>query len=113
MLAKCSNPVCSALFLHLKEGRLFSLESDPAFHSSGSYRLEYFWLCPRCSPAMTLRLSEDGTVITFLLPERIRGVPGDVAFTSEHRRKGLLLRSVSFLSPEDGAHIRARLKVGH
>jgi len=113
MLAKCSNPLCSALFLHLKEGRLFRLESDPAFHSSEPARLEYFWLCPRCSPAMTLRLSEDGTVVTVLLPERIRGVPGDVAFISEHREKGLLLRSVSSPSPEDGAHITARLKVGH
>ena len=62
---------------------------------------------------MTLRLSEDGTVVTVLLPERIRGVPGDVAFISEHREKGLLLRSVSSPSPEDGAHITARLKVGH
>ncbi len=113
MLAKCSNPSCSTPFLHLKGGRLFRLESDPAFRSSEPDRLEYFWLCPHCSPAMTLRLSEDGTVVTVPLPERIRSVPGDVAFTSEHPGKGLLLRSVSSPSPEDGAHIKARLKLGH
>jgi len=114
MLAKCSNPLCSARFLHLKEGRLFRLESNPALHSSESDQLEYFWLCPRCSPKMALRLNGDGTVVTFLLPERIRGIPGDVAFTSEHRGKGLLLRSVSSLSPEGlGSHVTARVKGGH
>jgi hypothetical protein len=113
MLAKCSNPLCSAKFLHLKEGRLFRLESDPALHSSESDRLEYFWLCPHCSPMMALRLSEDGTVVTVLLPERIRGVPGDVAFTSQHRGKGLLLRSVSSPPTERlGGHVTARLKGG-
>lgn len=50
---------------------------------------------------MALRLSEDGTVVTVLLPERIRGVPGDVAFTSQHPGKGLLLRSVSSPSPDE------------
>lgn len=114
MLAKCSNPLCSAKFLHLKEGRLFRLESDPALHSSESDRLEYFWLCPRCSPTMALRLSEDGTVVTVPLPERIRGIPGDVAFTSQHRGKGLLLRSVSSPPTERlGGHVTARLKGGH
>ena len=113
MLAKCSNPLCSAKLLHLKEGRLFRLENDPALQSE-SDRLEYFWLCPRCSPTMVLRLSEDGTVVTVPLPERIRGVPGDVAFTSQHRGKGLLLRSVSS-PPTEGleGHVTARRKGGH
>jgi hypothetical protein len=112
VLAKCSNPLCSAKFLHLKEGRLFRLESDPALQSL-SDQLEYFWLCPRCSTTMALRLSEDGTVVTVPLPKRIRGVPGDVAFTSQHRGKGLLLRSVSSPSPEGGGDVRARRKAGH
>ena len=29
MLAKCTNPSCSALFSHLAEGRLFLLETEP------------------------------------------------------------------------------------
>jgi hypothetical protein len=53
-------------------------------------------------------------VVTVLLPERIRGVPGDVAFTSQHRGKGLLLRSVSSPPTERlGGHVTARLKGGH
>lgn len=63
---------------------------------------------------MTLHLSEDGTVVTVLLPEPIRGVPDDVALASEDRKKGLLLRSVSSPSPQGlGGHIRTRLKGGH
>ena len=46
---------------------------------------------------MTLRLKEDGIVVTVLLPEPIRGVPDGVALSWADRKKGLLLRSVSSL----------------
>jgi len=36
---------------------------------------------------MTLRLREDGTVLTVLLPEPIRGVPDGVAFSWADRKK--------------------------
>ena len=49
---------------------------------------------------MTLRLREDGTVVTVLLPEPIRGVPNSVALNWTDRKSGLLLRSVSAASPE-------------
>lgn len=49
---------------------------------------------------MTLRLREDGTVMTVLLPKPTRGVPDAVVVTSADRKKGLLLRSVSFSLPE-------------
>ena len=63
---------------------------------------------------MTLRVREDGTVGTVLLPEAIRGVPDGVAFTSADREKGLLLCSVSFLLPERlGGRAGARLKDGY
>ena len=61
---------------------------------------------------MTLRLKEDGTVVTVLLPESIRGVPNDVASTAVDRQKGLLLRSVSFPSEYFGSRKRGRLKGG-
>ncbi len=113
MVATCSNPSCSASFRYLGEGRLFRLEGDPAFRSK-SNRVEYFWLCHRCSSAMTLRLREDGTVVTVLLPEPIRGVADGVALTVVDRGKGLLLRSVSFPLPEYlGGHTRRRLKARH
>jgi hypothetical protein len=63
---------------------------------------------------MALRLSEQEIVATVLLPERIRDVPGDVAFISQHRGKGLLLRSVSSPPKEVlGGHVTARRKGGH
>jgi|ERR1035438_637430 hypothetical protein len=72
MVAKCRNLSCSASFLYLEDGRLFRLESDPALRSSQSRPVEYFWLCQRCASMMTLRLTEDGKVITAPLPESIR-----------------------------------------
>src|SRR5271157_2265423 len=100
MLAKYSDPSCAAPFRYLEDGKLFRLESDPTLRSSKSNRVEYFWLCHRCSSTMTLRLREDGTVVTVLLPEPLRGVPDGVALTAVDRKKGLLLRSVSFPLPE-------------
>jgi hypothetical protein len=114
MLTECSNPSCVAPFRYLKDGRLFRLESDPTLWSSKSNRVEYFWLCHRCSSEMTLRLKEDGTVVTVLLPEPIRGVPDGVALSWADRKTGLLLRSVSSLLPEHvGGRIRTRLKDGN
>src|ERR1035441_7500224 len=114
MLAKCSSPSCVAPFHYLEDGRLFRLESDPALRSSKSDRVEYFWLCHRCSSTMTLRLTEDGTVVTVLLPESIRGVPDGVALTSTDRRKGLLLRTVSLTLPAHlGGPVRTVLKDGY
>jgi len=113
MLANCANPLCSASFRRLAEGKLFRLETDPALGSSKSNRVEYFWLCHRCSSAMTLRLREDGTVGTVLLPEPLRGVPDGVALTAVDRKKGLLLRSISSPLPEHaGGRTRRRLKDG-
>ena len=54
---------------------------------------------------MTLRLTEDGKVITVPLPESISGVPDGVALMLAERKKGLLLRSVrSPLSEHLGGH---------
>jgi hypothetical protein len=94
MVAKCSYPSCSASFLYFKEGRLFRLERNQMLGSK-SNRVEYLWLCPGCSSTMTLRPSEDGTVVTVLIPEPFRGVPEGVVLTSVDRKKGLLLRTVS------------------
>jgi len=42
MLANCANPLCSASFRRLAEGRLFRLEADSAFGSAKTSRVEYF-----------------------------------------------------------------------
>jgi hypothetical protein len=96
MLAKCTNPSCSAVFRHLDEGRLFLLETEPTLGSFKSKTTEYFWLCKECSAGMTLRLSQDGRVMATGLREALRNGP-QVAFASVNRESGLLLRSVSFL----------------
>jgi hypothetical protein len=96
MLAKCTNPSCSASFRHLDEGRLFLLETDPIFGSSKAKTTEYFWLCKDCSAGMTLRLTQEGRVMPGELPEALRNEP-QVAFVSVNRENGLLLRGVSFL----------------
>jgi hypothetical protein len=63
---------------------------------------------------MTLRLTEDGTVVTVLLLESIRGVPDGVALTSTDRKKGLLLRTVSSTLPAHlGGPVRTGLKDGY
>ena len=93
MVAKCSSPACSASFRYFKEGRLFRLESDPAFSSARVAATEYFWLCHDCSSSMTLHLSEDGSVIPVALAElvhrRASSIPANL-------QRGLLLSDLSF-----------------
>jgi hypothetical protein len=100
MLAKCTNPSCFHLFRHLDEGRLFRLETDPTAMLPSAGRVEYLWLCSRCSAAMTLLLSEDGRVIATGLREALRRGT-QVAFVSVNHKKGLFLRGVSFLHDSD------------
>jgi hypothetical protein len=97
MLAKCANSSCSASFLHLADGRLFRLETEPAFPSSSARETEYFWLCEPCSAVTTLRLTDDGTVATTRLAHALRNHPY-VALNSVDRDSRAFLRSVSFLS---------------
>ena len=65
MLAKCANPVCTAPFLYLREGKLYQIEmgADSAFPAPDEQstderkpvrRLEFFWLCGSCATQMTL-----------------------------------------------------------
>lgn len=94
MLAKCTNPSCSASFLHLDKGRLFRLENEPISGSSKPKKTEYFWLCEHCSAGMTLRLTQDGNIMV----ADPREVPSDpqVAFLLINRENRQLLRSVNF-----------------
>jgi hypothetical protein len=96
MLSKCANPPCSASFLHLADGRLFRLETEPAFPSPNAKETEYFWLCGPCSAGMTVRLTRGGTVATIGLADALCNGPY-VALNSVDRENGAFLRSVSFL----------------
>ena len=93
MLSKCANPSCSASFLHLREGRLFRLETETRYPSPNAQETEYFWLCGPCSAGMTLHLVEDGTVAAIGLAETLC----NVALNSVDRENGAFLRSVSFI----------------
>jgi hypothetical protein len=75
MLAKCTNPLCSASFRHVAEGQLFRLETGQPAGSSKAKVTEYFWLCERCSARMTLHLAHDGRVMPTGLREPIRDGP--------------------------------------
>ena len=75
MLSKCASPLCSASFLHLADGRLFRLETEPAFPSSNARETEYFWVCEPCSAVTTLRLADDGTVATTKLADALGNRP--------------------------------------
>jgi hypothetical protein len=68
MLGKCSNPSCSAPFRYLRDGKLFRLEADPRLRTSKPNKLEYFWLCDRCSLRMTLRIGDAGGALPVSLP---------------------------------------------
>lgn len=73
MLAKCANPACSARFCYFHEGKLLALESTIYSSTTGPpadsdytgrpKRVRYFWLCPKCCCAMTLRPNGDGGVL--------------------------------------------------
>lgn len=108
MLAKCANPSCSASFRYLQEGRLFQLEDGSELtpsvnpYASSSARVEYFWLCSRCSEFMALRLGQDGTVVTVSLPDCAHRNPEDFAILSRHKDR--LLRSVTFARRRGEGH---------
>jgi hypothetical protein len=78
MLAKCANPVCSATFRYLHEGKLYGIESKPVSfgrkswadpeYTGKSHTLEYFWLCSSCCCAM--RVQSDGIRGITLAPQR-------------------------------------------
>jgi hypothetical protein len=62
MVEKCLNPMCSAKFRSLRDGRVFVKEIDAGLSEGStahSHQLSYFWLCGSCCRTMTVR-SEKG-----------------------------------------------------
>jgi len=64
MLSKCANPECSTRFLYMRGGKLFRWDQlegvKDSETSSGpiikrkSHAIEFFWLCDKCAPTMTV-----------------------------------------------------------
>jgi hypothetical protein len=76
MLSKCANPACSAEFLHLRNGRLFEIETEclGARQPEGKLQqpkrsFEYYWLCEDCVRLFALR-SDGESVDAVALPGR-------------------------------------------
>jgi len=59
MLSKCANPECSTRFLYMRGGKLFRWDQLLGVKELGlsvkdSQRIEFFWLCEKCAPTMTV-----------------------------------------------------------
>lgn len=79
MISKCANPACSAHFLYLHEGKLFrvlrgtdealgpQMGVDPTMRKRAQ-RVEFFWLCEKCSGKLTIRYKKGSGVIVTPLP---------------------------------------------
>jgi len=75
MLSKCANPGCPTSFRYLHEGKLFRIHVDPFAIEPGVTsgigadrrkpvrRVEFFWLCQKCSATVTLSF-EKGVGVT-------------------------------------------------
>jgi hypothetical protein len=58
MVTKCANPSCGASFQYLRLGKLFLVDL-PSLSPPGR-RSEYFWLCGRCCPELTVIVDASG-----------------------------------------------------
>jgi hypothetical protein len=70
VLHECRNPVCKKPFVKIGEGKLFRVEANgvpgtsPPLNSlkKAHSRIEYFWLCGKCSVQWTLTIPVAGGV---------------------------------------------------
>ena len=107
MIATCANPACNEPFRYFRSGKIFMLETidandlDPGSRTDPSKRrIEYFWLCGACAPAMHLMRTTNGAVTLCQSP---RG-PSDplgalrIVFARELTSHGLKHRRFSGIS---------------
>lgn len=74
MVGKCANSSCQTSFRYFHEGKLFHVETPTpqggsdrfGRDSSDSFvrKIEWYWLCSRCSAQMTLKMEKGGGVVT-------------------------------------------------
>jgi hypothetical protein len=66
MIATCANPACNVPFRYFRSGKIFMLDANDVGPKSRTdppkRRIEYFWLCGECAPAMLLMRTTDGAV---------------------------------------------------
>lgn len=103
MLHKCANEACNTRFRHLREGKLFQVETDyfagrgpsPALRKRRPLRrIEHYWLCDACAPFVTLTFDESRGVITVPLPDGTGQKTVRVLSMDEVAEEGSAQRSV-------------------
>ncbi len=80
MLSKCANPACTEPFHYLRDGKLFQIDTSVdgngpqlAVGAKRPHRIEFFWLCAKCSSTMTLAFHRGkGVVAVPLSPTVVR-----------------------------------------
>jgi hypothetical protein len=94
MVSTCANPACNVPFRYFRSGKIFMFEANDVDTRSRTdppeRRIEYFWLCGECAPAMYLMRTTDGAV-TLCQPPRPSGPLGAlrIAFAGEVTSPGL------------------------
>ena len=80
MLSKCANPVCTAPFRKLGDGKLFAFESaaiapsgEPGSSRKGAQSPVVFWLCKCCSLSFTVQLDVAGELMLLRVADGVRG----------------------------------------
>jgi hypothetical protein len=80
MLSKCANPSCTASFRYFHQGKLFRMELETAEPDEAVLtragkavrHAEFFWLCDRCAPRMTLEHTSNGNVVVKPVDDGLR-----------------------------------------
>jgi len=76
VLLKCANPLCSAQFRYLHEGRLFEVETQyyETLSDNGQRKLrnckghvELYWLCDQCAAHVALRFDQERCAVMLSL----------------------------------------------
>ena len=98
MLNKCANPACRESFRRLEGGKPFRLESQAVGSSRAPGEPEYFWLCPHCAGAMSLRLDEHEKVKTVPVVDLVPHTCESVNFVLLDRKPGSFLSCLHFVA---------------
>lgn len=88
MINSCFNPQCSKPLRYLREGRVFAFTVPVAAMKTGGRRtdrLEHYWLCGRCSVAMTLKQTCEGI---YLVPRPFAGIRRGAATAAHNIMEG-------------------------
>jgi hypothetical protein len=75
MLSRCLNPGCNALFRHLYDGRIFTVERSMTSPDglNTERMIAHYWLCGPCSMAMKVVVENGVATAVPINPESMEG----------------------------------------